>query len=231
MQLNQPMKGTSLRERREYLWLMKLRTVPQFAELVKRFARGQSVWATTVWFMSQENRGELSNCSFEMTRKYLTTLSIRIKEQNDRLPKMDMSDFHKVGVVAGVESKLKAAVKGMPDPAGADHISKVLTEALEKVNAMTILKYAFALQQQRVIDLMEIEKKAKVPFPHTNKAVELLKDIGDRHSEGRAGRSVSAAKAAWAGAAHSRVSWLLRSQYSRRRSKPLLNCPRSSRIW
>ena len=90
---------------------------------------------------------------------------------------MDMSDFHKVGVVAGVESKLKAAVKGMPDPAGADHISKVLTEALEKVNAMTILKYAFALQQQRVIELMEIEKKAKVPFPHTNKAIELLKDI------------------------------------------------------
>jgi hypothetical protein len=110
VELNQPLKGMSQRERREYLWLMKVRTVPQFRELVARLSKGESVWATTAWFMEQPNRGELSNCSFETVRKYLTSLSIRIKQETPKINRIDLSDLHKIAVNARVEAQLKAAV-------------------------------------------------------------------------------------------------------------------------
>lgn len=171
---SKPLSTLSLRERSESLWIMKLRRIPQFPEIVRRLLKGETVWGVAGWLMSCPDRGELSGCSFETLRKYLTCLAIRVRENAERTPRFNLGDMEKAAVHAHLEAKMRAAVKDLPDPAGFDDLRKIVTEETEKLDALAILKYCFVIQRERVKELRELERKAKMPLPHGNKTVQVL---------------------------------------------------------
>lgn len=165
------------RLRYEHSWIMKLRRIPQFPELVRRLVRGDTAWSVSKWLATCPARGELSGCSFETLRKYLTALAVRVRENADRTPRLNLSDFEKAAVHAHLQAKVTAAVQDLPDPAGFDDLRKTVTEEAQKLDAATMLRYCFMIQQQRVMELRELEKKTKMPLPYGDRIVRTLMRI------------------------------------------------------
>jgi hypothetical protein len=122
------------RGRYEHLWIMKLRRIPQFRELVRRLVKGDKVWSVAKWLKTCPERGELSAASFETLRKYLTALAIRVRENADRSPRLDFSDFEKGAVHAHLQARVSAAIKDLPDPAGFDDLRTTVTDQVQRLD-------------------------------------------------------------------------------------------------
>ena len=168
---------TGGRQRYEQAWIMKLRRTPQFRELVRRLVKGDPVWGIARWLMTCPERGELSGCSFETLRKYLTALAFRVRENADWSERLDLGDFEKGAVHAHLQAKVSAAVKNLPDPAGFDDLRKTVAEEVQRLDTMTMLRYCFVIQNQRLNELLELEKRAKLPLPQGNKIIKVLVQI------------------------------------------------------
>jgi hypothetical protein len=124
--------------------------------------RGKSVWSTTEWFMAQSDRGELTDCTFQTGRVYINSLKLRMEAIVAKVPRIDFSELRAQAVTAAQQTRASAAILGEPEAEPGD-IDKALTEEIEKLDALTALKYCFSIQKERAKELRLFEKKTGVP--------------------------------------------------------------------
>ena len=85
-------KPLTTRERRERFWIKKLERLPCFEQMVKRLVGGKSVSSVARWAQSLEMDGELKNAGLETWRKYINSLSIRIRINLEARPEIKPRD-------------------------------------------------------------------------------------------------------------------------------------------
>lgn len=193
---NKPLHGLSARERRDYLFIAQLRRTPQFRELVSRLDRCQSVWKVTDWFMSQPNRGNLSNCSFETARRYISVLWQRMKQTTQNIPRTNLSEFRERAFQAHQQTRTSAVVLNLPEPEPTD-FDKAITEELTKADVVRMLQYCFAIQKERVKQLRQLEIASNITFPFGNNHLKVLGNLAMYISRVQATEAVLRSKNAW----------------------------------
>lgn len=170
-------QGKTLRERREHLWVKKLRRLACFNEIVKKFVSGQGVASVARWCHELNPDGELHDKTAETWRKYLTPVAVRVR--ND-LKEVKISNVEPPAFKALLVElhKLQAATTG-PDPVikTARPIWSEVKKAVRDLDAETILKYCFLIQQARVHTLLELEEKMNLLMPHGYKEIDVLMKI------------------------------------------------------
>jgi hypothetical protein len=198
MEPNQPLlkNCSTAKERREYLLFNQLRRTPQFRELVARLTRGQTVWSVTDWFVQQKNRGELSSCSFQTARRYITILSQRLREAERKVPRENLEDLRRALVQEHHETQVTEAITNLPDPARED-TERVLTDELKNLTAIEMLQYTFGIQRERIIQMRNLERTTGVVFPFGNKSLQVLKEIASDMWRVQAGEALLHSKNAW----------------------------------
>jgi hypothetical protein len=174
---DKPIREMSLAERREYLWMLRLRELPQFRQIVWKLSHGESTTAVTEWFMAQPDRGEMAGCSFDAVHRYMRTAAAWVRRQAEAVPRIDVTELHRTAVSSQLNSRIATTIKGVPEPMPWDEVSELVTEAVQNTNGQTALKYCFVIQQARVKSLRDMEAKMKMVLPHGNKAVEVLREI------------------------------------------------------
>ena len=198
MEPNQPpLRNLPPKERQAYLFIMQLRRTPAFRELVAMLDRGKSVWATTDWFMAQpaQNRGSLANCSFETARKYINTLSLQMKTMADKVPRRKLHEFRQQAFHARLETQTNAAILNQPEPKG--EMEQAISAELERSDVITMLKYCFAVQKERITQLRQLEKTANMIFPFGDKSMNVLQKIASALWHVQAGEALLRSKSAW----------------------------------
>ncbi len=189
-----PFKGMSPQERRRHLIVLQLRRVPQFRELLHMLDRGKSVWATTEWFMAQENRGELSTCTFATARRYIGILAEHMRAVADKVPRRNLSSFRERAYSARLTTLAEAAVQPGPEPSD---IEKIITAEIEKLDAETALKFCFAIQKERVLQIRKLETTSNIAFPFADKSVDVLRRIASEMWRVQAGEALLRSRNAW----------------------------------
>ena len=174
-----PMLKLSLRERRAHLWISKLRKVPLFTQILDRMVKKESVHQTARWVHEQPDgmKGELAGCSVETIRGYLNCLNVEVNRARTHVVRLELSDVRRATAHEHLQAKVSAAVKGKPDLDGFGDIQLYVTQEIHKLDAATMLRYAFVIQQERVRELRDFEKKTKMPMPFGNKTMEVLMEI------------------------------------------------------
>jgi hypothetical protein len=176
---------------------LKLRRVPQFDKLMDMLDRGKTVWATTAWFMEQTDRGELSDCTFNTARTYINALKLRMEAIAAKVPRIDFSELRAAAVTATQQTRATAAILGEPEMAPGD-IQQALTEEIERLDAVTALKYCFSIQKERVKELRQFEKKTGVPVPFGNKSMHVLGRFAAELGRLELGQAILRSRNAWA---------------------------------
>ena len=195
MEPNQPpLKGKSLQERRKHLVILQLRRSPQFRELIAMLDRGKSVWATAEWFVTQQNRGELSNCTFQTARLYIGILARHMRAVASKVPRRNVDEFRQAAFKARITTLAEAAVQPGPEPSD---IEKTLTAEIEKLDVETMLKFCFAVQKERVMQIRKLETTSNIAFPFADKSVRVLQQIATALWQVEAGQALLHSKNVW----------------------------------
>lgn len=197
--LSTPIAKLSLRERRAHLWIAKMRRVPLFTQILDRMVKKESVRQIARWVYEQPDgmKGELAGCSEETIRGYLNCLNVEVNRARAHVVRLDLKDVRKAAVTEHLNAKVSAAVKGLPDTDGFDDIQKYVTQQIQKLDAATMLRYCFMIQQQRVRELRELEKATKVLMPSGDKALRVLAEIAAQVWKVEAGEALLRAKNVW----------------------------------
>jgi len=171
-----PICKLSLRERRAHLWIAKLRKVPLFPQILDRMVKKESVRQIAQWVYEQPDgmKGELAGGTVETIRGYLNCLNVEVNRARTHVVELDLTDVRRAAVKEHLQAKVAAAVKGQPDPDGFKDVELYVTQQVERLDSAKLLKYTFIIQQQRVIEIRQLEKATKIPMPFGNKAVEVL---------------------------------------------------------
>jgi hypothetical protein len=171
-------------QRREYLWIAKLRRLPDgmFEQAVKKLLSGWGPSAVAKWLVeSRPDVPEFQGLQFPTYKKYLCVLNLRLKREAQGVTRNDVSALAGVAALAEVERQRAAVLNG--DRVTVQPIKKiwsVVTRAVEKLDAEIALKYAFITQVARVEMMRELEKKTPtLIFSHQGQnEICVLKEIG-----------------------------------------------------
>lgn len=166
-------KPPTTRERRERFWIKKLERLPCFEQMVKRLVGGQSVSSVARWARSLEMDCELKNAGLETWRKYINSLSIRIRINLEARPEIKPKAVKEI-----IEDvKANAGAYDVPLTENGRRLWRLVEKAAKQLNAETMLKYCFVIQQRRVEEMVAIEQKMGMLIPDGYKNVAVLKDI------------------------------------------------------
>ncbi|MGB2887273.1 MAG: hypothetical protein WBC04_06235 [Candidatus Acidiferrales bacterium] len=166
------------RERFEHIWIGKLRRLPCFEQIVKRLADGRSVQGVARWLQELNPEGELKDVGFHTWRKYLYALKMRIEQNMAGVERKNPEPLAYKAVIEEFERQKEGEFQGKDDlPPAAEKIRHVVTDAVKKLDAATMLRYCFMVQQGRVETMLEIERKMKFLIPDGHKNLAVLKDI------------------------------------------------------
>ena len=194
--LNPPLKGLSRAERRDYSYIATLRRTPQFRELVSRLDRLQSVFRVCEWFMSQEARGPMSNCTFGTARLYINSLWKRMKETTKNIPRINLNEFRERAFQANHQTRINAAILNLPEPGPTD-FDKIITQEIEKADVIKMLRFCYGVQKERVMQLRQLEKTANMTFQFGNGHLKVLEKIAYDIWRVQAGEAMLRSKNAW----------------------------------
>jgi len=146
--------------------------------LVAKLVEGQSVTSVTRWLHSLGVDGELKNCGYHTLRQYVTALRFRVRENLTQTERKDVKPLAFRMVMQEFDRQKDAEIAEEPQLTEASKkIWKVVSEAVKKLDAETMLKYCFMVQQGRVETMLAIENKMGLPLPDMYKNVAVLKDI------------------------------------------------------
>lgn len=199
MELNTPLKGLSTKARQEALYVLRLSHTPQFRELIHKLDTGASVWSTATWFMEQKNRGDLTACKFNSAIRYIQCLKSRMRAAVSKMSREQVEELRRMAFNARIHTFAEAAIvnPAAPPAPPLTYIERMLTAEIQRLDAITMMKYCFAIQQDRVERLRTLENTAGIQFPFGNKHVQILKEITSEFWRVQAGQAVL----------HSRNSW------------------------
>jgi hypothetical protein len=197
MEWNQPpLQGLTPRERQDFLFIMKLRRCAVFRELVHRLDSGKSTWSVTEWFVAQpdKSRGELASASFQSCYRYIRALEQQMRAVAAKVPRKHVDDFRQAAFRARVTTLAEAAVQPGPEPTD---IQKMLTAEIEKLDVETMLKFCFAVQKERVMQIRKLETTSNITLPFCDKSIDILRKISSALWQVQAGQSLLRSKNAW----------------------------------
>ncbi len=187
----------NVRERRQDIWIAKLRRQNCFDRLVKKLVGGASVSRVTRWLHDLKPEGELKNCSSETLRIYVTALANRVKENMAFVKRSNVEPLAFRLVLREMEKQKGAVIDDDPPMSkAAKKVLKEVSDAVKKLDAETMLKYAYMVQQGRVEMLLKMENQMNLLMPDGWKNIAVLKDIaaevrkcevGEQWMRGKAG--------------------------------------------
>lgn len=162
-----PLSGLPPTERRHQLFILRLSKLEIFPAMVGRLNRGHTIEAVTDWFKAQDPQlqGDLADCLRSSLYTYINSLAIVMRRIRTQV------------VEAHPPSELLPKHIPTPSAPGYERILEFLRDKFENVHALDMLRYAYAIQQERVIEVRNLEKQLKLSLPHGTKAVALLKEI------------------------------------------------------
>jgi len=146
--------------------------------------------------MAQPDRGEMSDCTFQSARQYINALKLRLEALAAKVPRIDFSELRAQAVTAAQNTRATAAILGEPDAAPSD-IDQALTKEIEKLDALTALKYCFSIQKERAKELRLFEKKTGVPVPFGDKTMQVLGRFAAEMGRLEIGQAVLRSRNAW----------------------------------
>lgn len=199
MELNQSLHGRDPKERQEYLLALKLRTTPQFTEIVHRLDSGKTVWSVTDWFMQQKNRGSLGGCSFNTAYRYIGCLNRRLRKLVDgmdpnRVEELRHMTYHeRMRLLRDVVEQNTPT----PQPIQLSDMQRALTEEIEQLDAITAVKFCFSIQKDRVMLMRRLEDTAGIQFPFGNKHLDVLRLMAESLWKVQAGQAILRSKNSW----------------------------------
>jgi hypothetical protein len=171
-------KKLSVRDRRDDVWIAKLRRQNCFEVLVQKLTDGEPVTVVARWLHDLNPEGELKDCSYETLRHYVGALGARVKANLKFIERQDVEPLAFRFVMNELQKQKVAVVDGEPVMTEtAKKIWKVVTDAVKHLDSQTMLKYCFLVQQQRVETLLKMEDQVKMLLPDGWKNLAVLKDI------------------------------------------------------
>jgi hypothetical protein len=76
-----------------------------------------------------------------------------------------------------IQRQAERALEDSPEPAGVEEIRELVTDEANRLEAGSMLKYCFLIQQQRMAEIRAMEQKLGIILPQGNKAILLLTQI------------------------------------------------------
>lgn len=149
------------RRRREDLYIKRIResNPDVFAEVSRRFIRGESLASVATWVWHLKPRGYLSTCGYGTIRNYLHPLRMRIREQlRDRAeqvhsvpppPAVPRRPSNTEQVIEAVNETVRQIEA--PRPAHVtDELKLMVDKRVAEIQGLEMLKYLFFQQDKRL---------------------------------------------------------------------------------
>ncbi len=170
-------QGKTLRERREHLWIKKLRRLSFFHQIVKKLVDGQGVASVARWCHEQNPEGELHNKTPETWRKYLTSVAMHVRNDLKEVRRFKVEPLAYKVLMGELEKEKVATTELDPVVETARPIWSEVKKAARDLDAETMLKYCFVIQQARLQAMLALEGKLNLLVPHGYKEVGVLVKI------------------------------------------------------
>jgi hypothetical protein len=168
----------TMRQRRDDIWIAKLRRQNCFDQLVKKLVSGESAAAVGRWLHELNPEGELKDCSEGTLRHYVSALAARVKANLSFMERKEIEPLACRFVMNEFEKQKEGVIaEEAPMSEAQKRIWKVVTDAVKKLDSETMLKYVFVLQQGRVEMLLKMENRMNLLMPDGWKNIAVLKDI------------------------------------------------------
>jgi hypothetical protein len=167
----------TLRERREHMWVAKLRRLPCFNQIVKKLVAGQGIAAVARWCHELNPDGELHNKTPETWRKYLTPVAMRVRDDVKSVKRFKVEPLAYTALMEELESQKVATAEADSVAETTRPIWSGVKKAARDLDAETMLKYCFLIQQRRVQAMLEFEEKINLLIPQGHKEVAVLMEI------------------------------------------------------
>lgn len=178
-------------ERDKLLFVCRVQRLPCYREIVRRLTLKHSVWAVATWLKEQNLGGPAGRWTHHYWRKLLTPLAEQVRRAREKVVRKERAGKTLLippkpeevqSVLAEVvtpQSQLRNAM-----PAATRDVWKHVEETTQALRAESILKYAFMVQQARIVDIVESEKQMPpmmriLQADIGTKAINALREIGD----------------------------------------------------
>jgi len=179
----------SLTAARENLFIRKLKSLPggMFKAVVAKLTAGETAAHVARWIVSQQpavNRKVAQACWSEKTAEvYVGALRRKVQADIKKAKSIAPEPFvyralleeAKLAVKSGdvrlIDEEVRKSMKGLGEIFG------VVQKQVLSMNAQTMLKYCFMIQQARVKKMRELEESLGMLFPEGYKNIQVLSDI------------------------------------------------------
>jgi hypothetical protein len=160
------------RKQKENLRISELRKSSTFSDLLERFVDGQSVLQVATWVYCSKPEGPLKNAAFRTIRQYLTILRARVcAEIASHSHKPHEQSWQGIGQT--LRDEPLAPLKEEDDTVEGSGIAD------RAIDATTVLKYSFMIQQSRLKEMLEPEERTS-DVPHSDyREIRLMRNIAD----------------------------------------------------
>lgn len=113
-----------------------------------------------------------------------------------QVPRRNLDGLRQQAFHARMNTIANAVVLNQPEPTPSD-IEQALTKEIENLDAISMLRFCFAIQKERVMQLRQLERTTNVTFPFGSKHLQVLKEIASELWRVQAGQALLRSKNSW----------------------------------
>ena len=174
-ELRKPLPSNETEHRRIVLVRRLYNGTQLFPDILIRMRRTRQASATARWFMEQppDKKGALATCGFLTVRGYIQALGELLDAMCTRTVRPT-----KRALMNGHAPVIQTPPPTEPGSVQQTTIAIFLTAYLEALEAEKMAKYAWGVQQKRVVDMLDMEHKMKIAMPYGNNHMKVLCAIG-----------------------------------------------------
>jgi hypothetical protein len=173
-------------ERRVDRWIARMRKHHLFDQLVKQLVVDKKpVYAIAIWAEEQRVAPPMSRATW---RQYLYAMRKKFKQEAKKGLGVD-------AVVRQAEQNVEKKANGQTRwPGNFERLQQTITKEFRSLTSELMLKYCFAVMQNHVEQMIEMQEKVSLPNPEFYKSVLALKEIavevrkhemGERYLKGK----------------------------------------------
>ena len=156
------------------IWLKQLKKAPIYGQIAKRLLNGQSARKVAKWCVEQKVEGYEKDWGFSSWFQRILVVAEQTKKISGLISDQPASPIE---VQAVKEYLAREPDPDLVIPEGARSAWKQLRGAVKSLDSEMMLKACFLIQQERVMEIREFEKKAGIPLAVGNEAVKIWKEI------------------------------------------------------
>ena len=173
-------------QRYDLLFIARLQRLPCYNEILRHLTQGQSVRSLAAWLTNQKIEGSAGRWSRRYWEKLLQPLDRQVVAAKERAHRAARRQSRHPQPPS-VETMTQTLAEVL-DPrevlqnaltTTARKIWKQVDETMDEITAEKVLKFAFFIQQERVENVVALEKKLNLTLPNGYKDVDVLRKIGE----------------------------------------------------